>query len=559
MSEAKPLTLHDLSTEQRLALCFMVGSDSEAIADELEPFFGTGLGGVLWFRHHFNHIDTAQDCRAYMADLRGRFGPNPLGFMGVDQEGGQVERLPHWFFPTGCTALSYGRSRQLDLCRTVAEETARRLRWLGFNLNFAPTVDLNREQANPIIGVRAYGETVEAVMPFAQAVMAAHVQAGVLPVAKHFPGHGSGTVDSHLDLPVFGNWQPDELDPYTELIHNHDPALGAVLVAHGLYPALCERLGVDPSVVSSMNPGIIVQLLRDELGFGNGLVFSDDMTMGAIGKHTDPEEAALHVLDAGCDVLVYRQAQPLAWQVYSALLKRLRQGKLDEQRINEKAQRVWQTIQTLGAVDRPSFDEAALSKTYCHDLALGWAKQAMAEQHHYVPSPLPLSHKKTWALVAPNQLDMVHYRDDLRQAPPLEGWLTQAGLKPAMHFNYPLPGVSRQREPDGGSGSQWPVWAEHPLDALVFVAFNALLDEAQQRYYQRLVEAHPATKVVLVSVGMPTDGQVLVSGQSQTGMMGPWVHLCLPSYRPASQHALAQWLGAPPKGFESLSMAETTG
>lgn len=529
-----------LTLEQRLAQCFMVGSDSPNLMEEMDPFLKLGLGGIIWFRHHFNDFDGAEDIRDYFREVRTAFGKAPVSWMGLDQEGGQVERLPHWLFPTSLFALSFAQRGDLAFCQEVHRQIAQRLKWIGFNLNFAPTVDLNRERANPIIGVRAYGDEVETVVPYARAVMLAHKAAGVLPVVKHFPGHGSGLVDSHLDLPRFDAWQADELEPYRHLLAD---GMDAVLVAHGLYPALFESLGAKPTWPSSMNPAVVEGLLRSDLKFDGGLVFSDDMTMGAISERYDPQEAALMALQAGVDVLVYRRAQPEAWEVYQFLLQRIRQGKLSESLIEEKANRILAVVDRYDRVEAPVMDLEDWSKDACHQQAVSWARMGMRESHHYVPSPMPLSPKARWALVMPNQLHMVHYRDDLRQAPPLTEWCRRAGIVPTVTMSYPLDAM----EPWFSTPEEWPVWEGEGLDTIVFIGFNALKYPNQAAYYKRLMQAHPQAKRVLVSSGMPTDADVCPS---------PWVYLNLPSYRPAVQELLAQWLVSPPSGFDGFYPAQ---
>jgi len=491
----------DLSPEEKLAQLFLVGSDTADFTEEIEPFYRFGLGGLLLFRHHTQPFITAQELKDYLDHQHSQFQGAGLGFIGIDQEGGQVERIPHWYFPSGVLPVTLGLTQNVELCRKINNEVAKRLRWLGINLNFTPTVDLNVERHNPIIGVRAYGQTPQQVIPFAQVVMQSHLAQGVLPVAKHFPGHGSGTVDSHLDLPVFERWSDVELEPYKALIAE---GLPAVLVAHGVYPQLPKD--------------IISQLLRNQLNF-EGLVFTDDLTMGAIHKDADPVEVALNALTAGADVLVYRRAQPEAWLVFEALCARIKSGKLSESLIDDKLSRILTTQTRLKKVPATEVLDP-------ENPSLTWAQACLVELKHQYISPLPLNRDTRWALVYPDRNTMVHYAPDQAHGTDLPGWCQSYGISPVAKATYPV-----------FSKNSWtlPEW-EEALDVIVFVAFNSLLDTYQQAAYHQLRQRYPNAKLILASCGMPTDIDV---------MPDAWVHLALPSFRPSAMEAFAMWLTQP--------------
>ncbi len=519
--------MRSLNLEEKVAQLFMVGSDTPELLDEIEPFLRYGLGGVLLFRHHLQPFDTAVELRAYLSDLTARIKGSGLSFMGIDQEGGQIERLPHWLFPTGLMPVVYGLLDDPAFCYQVNLEVAQRLQWLGINLNFTPTVDLNTERMNPIIGARAYGQTADQVMPFTRAVIKAHLTAGVLPVAKHFPGHGSGTVDSHLDLPYFEAWQEEELIPYKTLI---DEGVPGVLVAHGLYPQLSKNLGERASIPASLSKIMIQHLLREQLGF-HGLIFTDDLMMGAIWNERDPIEVAVMALEAGADMLVYRRAQPEAWQVFEAMVSRVQQGKFPESLLDQKIERILAYNAQLKPVLPLAEASDSVSEAACHQLALTWAKHGLVELQHQFISPLPLSPEMPWALVAPDRQTMPHYALDRDHCKDLIGWCREYGIPPQVYQFYPVP-------------AEMPfsldTWENRAFHVIVFMAFNSLLSPQQQQYYEQLRRQHPEAKMIVASCGMPTDSDVLSN---------PWIHLQMPSLRPAALQAFAQWLVSEPKLF----------
>ncbi len=518
-----------LRLEEKVAQLFMLGSDSTDLTQEIEPFYRYGLGGLLLFRHHLQPFETAMDLRDFLSDQTHRFQGGPPPFVGIDQEGGQVERLPHWLFPTGIMPVVFGLKQDVHFCEQVHREVARRLRWLGFTLNFAPTVDLNKEVMNPIIGVRAFGSQANEVLPFARIVMKTHLEAGVLPVAKHFPGHGSGTIDSHLALPTFDHWSEEELAPYEALIQDQ---LSAVLAAHGLYPQLAKLLGADPKIPASLSQPMLTQLLRSKLKF-KGLIFTDDLMMGAVWGDSDPLEVALMALEAGADILVYRRALPEALYAFEALVSRVQQGKFSEALLDEKLERILNTKAFLAQVPVYDYPEVTVSNEACAALALQWAEAAFIEFHHQFISPLPFSTQSQWALVAPDRNTMRHYQPDAIKGRDLLGWCQYYGVSPKAHHLYPVTGDTPFIEE---------AWPQVPLDTLVFVAFNSHLHPEQVAYYEKLKSQHPQAKMILASCGMPTDRDVLSR---------PWIHVQLPSFRPAAMQAFVQWLITSPKSTAS--------
>ncbi len=524
--------------QEKVAQLFLVGSDTVDLNAELESFYQYGLGGLILFRHHLQPFDTAGDLRAFLTEQRHRFAGAGLGFIGIDQEGGQVERLPHWLFPTGLLPIVFGLKNDPTFCGQVNREVARRLRWLGFNLNFTPTVDLDTAFENPIIGVRAYGSTANHVLPFARTIIDTHLSAGVLPVAKHFPGHGSGTVDSHYDLPTFDAWSEEELIPYESLIREN--TLPAILAAHGLYPELARRLHADPGIPASLSNAILTGLLRQAFGF-NGLIFTDDLMMGAVWGQRDPAEVALEALEAGADMLVYRRAQPEAWLAFETIVSRVQRGKLSESVIDDRLERLMKTQAALNRVPMLDYAEESFSQEACHQQALEWARTGLTELHHQFISPLPLTQATQWALVMPDRRTMRHYDPDSKHGLDLLGWCQHYGVVPVASQTYPI-------TPAADFTAQ--TWAGQAINTIVFIAFNSHLNPGQVEHYERLKASHPNAKVILASCGMPHDKDVLSK---------PWVHIQLPSFRPAAMQAFVQWLISTPRQtdtVQSLSLPE---
>jgi beta-N-acetylhexosaminidase len=268
-----------------------VPDDVLALAEEGGP------GGIILFDRNCPTLEALLSLTAAARAL----GPDVLVM--VDHEGGRVHRLPPPFtrFPP---AAAVGRSGEPRLAAAVARAMARELRAAGFDSGLAPVLDCLLAPASAVIGERAFGADPDVVAACGVACVEAMLAEGLVPVAKHFPGHGRTALDSHLTLPDVGATLADleraDLRPFRAALAAGCPT---VLVAHVRYRAL------DPALPASLSPGVIGGLLRGRLGF-SGLVLSDDLEMGAVAGTEGVAGAAVRFLAAGGDLaLVCRSAE----------------------------------------------------------------------------------------------------------------------------------------------------------------------------------------------------------------------------------------------------------
>jgi beta-N-acetylhexosaminidase len=277
-----------------LAFGFEETTLSEAISAVVDE---AGLGGIVFFTRNCPDLDTV----LALTEAARRLGPDVLVLL--DHEGGRVHRLPPPFtrFPP---AAAIGRVGDPDLAAAVARAMARELRAAGFDSGLAPVLDCLTDSGSVAIGDRAYASDPETVAACGAAFVGAALAEGLIPVAKHFPGHGRTAVDSHVALPEvdapLAELEGTELVPFRRAL-----AAGclAVLMAHVRYPAL------DPDWPASMSPEVIGRLLRRGMGFG-GLVLSDDLEMDAVRTGWGVGGAAVRFVQAGGDLaLVCRQAE----------------------------------------------------------------------------------------------------------------------------------------------------------------------------------------------------------------------------------------------------------
>jgi len=261
------------------------------------------IGGVVLFDRDLalktgeRNIRSPRQVKKLIAALQNAAAV-PL-LVAVDQEGGQVARLKEKHgFPATVTPQSLGDLDDPGETRRQAGTIAAALAKAGFNLNFAPLVDLNVNPANPIIGryQRSFSADPDTVTRHALAVIEAQREHGVASCLKHFPGHGSSRQDSHLGFTdVSATWAPLELAPYRELI------------AHGLADAIMTahifNRRLDPEFPATLSKKIITGLLRKEMRFA-GVVISDDMEMKAISAEYNRKTALALALNAGIDIIL---------------------------------------------------------------------------------------------------------------------------------------------------------------------------------------------------------------------------------------------------------------
>jgi beta-glucosidase-like glycosyl hydrolase/CubicO group peptidase (beta-lactamase class C family) len=232
-------------------------------------------------------------------------------------------------------AMTLGAADDTALTRSIAQEMGRELRSVGIHVNFAPVVDVNSNPANPVIGNRSFGESVERVslqgVAFAQGLQ----DVGILATAKHFPGHGDTDADSHLTLPTIAHSRDRldsvELEPFRALT---EAGVGAMMAAHLYIPSLDST----PGQPSTLSPAIVSDLLRGELGF-DGIVFTDAMTMKGFEDFSTTETPHVDALLAGNDVLLF--PGPPA-EVLNEVLGAVEAGQLDSAFIAQKCLRVLQ-------------------------------------------------------------------------------------------------------------------------------------------------------------------------------------------------------------------------
>ncbi len=253
---------------------------SEEVLNLIEEF---GIGGVILFKRN---IEDPTQIRELIKLLQ-KSSKIPL-FIAIDHEGGRISRLdkPFTKFPSAAIISS------LEEAYSIGKTMGKELKDVGINMNLAPVLDINNNPNSPI-GDRSFGNDPQKVAVFGNSMINGMKDMGIIPVAKHFPGYGSISIDPHLELP-YRNLNRENISPFKYVIEN---GVEAIMTAHVIYK------DIDVSMPATMSKNIIDGILRKELGF-RGLVITDDLEMGAISKNFPIEEVAIKGIEAGNDILL---------------------------------------------------------------------------------------------------------------------------------------------------------------------------------------------------------------------------------------------------------------
>lgn len=382
--------LAGMSVEDKVGQLFIpvvYGSRAGASSQENRARFGVDTpaevvrkyhpGGIILFPWAGN-ISSAKQVAALTTGLREASSTTPL-LIGVDQENGRVARLGSLVtrLPGAGAIGATGDTRN---ARDAARVTGEELRALGISLDFAPVADVNVNPHNPVIGPRAYGADPAKVSAMVGAAVDGFHAAGIASVAKHFPGHGDTSVDSHTGLPVIRHtmerWKRLDAPPFRAAIEH---GVDAIMTAHVVMPEL-DPSG-DPATLSHR---IVTGLLRGELGF-DGVITTDALDMAGVRKKYGDAEVAVRAILAGVDVLLM---PPDLDKAYGAVLKAVKSGRITERRLDESVTRILRLKDKRGVFEPVRTDPGSLKSAEHLKVAERVAAGGQARAQSLEPRPM---------------------------------------------------------------------------------------------------------------------------------------------------------------------------
>ena len=328
------MEVNELSIKEKIGQMVIIGMDTNYITDRIKNMIQNyKIGGVILYRKNFS---TYQDMLKLIKELKELNKENKIPlFISIDQEGGRVNRMPKELknLPSANRIASYGGEKLVAESANIIGEV---LHKSGFNLNFAPVLDIKRFKNQTAIGDRSFSNEKECVTKCGIATMKALQANNIVPVVKHFPGHGATKQDSHYFLPVISapmkQIEDEDMYPFEQAIKN---GADAVLVGHLLI------MGVTGIYPASLSRKFITKYLRVKYRY-NGLIVTDDLKMKAIKLFYGPDLAVRKAFEAGNDIIVFRFNKDEEERVLNKIYTLVEIGKIKESRINRSVKRIIQ-------------------------------------------------------------------------------------------------------------------------------------------------------------------------------------------------------------------------
>ncbi|MFH1812098.1 MAG: beta-N-acetylhexosaminidase [Pseudomonadota bacterium] len=348
--------LAGMSLEQKIGQLMFVDFVGTHSTDAIvELISDKHVGGIALFSHNIKNRDQV---RRLLDAIHGLDTGGIPPFISVDQEGGNVVRIKDGdaVLPS---AMALGATRSVKLAETAGRVVGRDLRALGFTMNLAPVLDVNSNPRNPVIGIRSYGEDPELVADIGVAYIRGLRVAGVIGVAKHFPGHGATKSDSHYGLPSLpydlAHLRRVELVPFERSIEG---GLEALMTAHIALPNIAE----SPDLPSTLSYRILTEVLRDQMGY-DGIVITDGLEMRGIVEKYGLGSAAVQAIQAGADMVLVVWTAERKEEVRQALLQAVQRGEIPESRVDLSVRRILAAKARHHILPSQHFDPPAVSRS----------------------------------------------------------------------------------------------------------------------------------------------------------------------------------------------------
>ena len=319
-----------MSLEEKIGQMMFVGINGTILGENTKNTLASmHVGGIILFDRNMEDREQVKALNASLQNLILNTYSLPL-FLSVDQEGGLVTRMKQHAY-TAPAATAIGATGKAENAYTEANKTGKDIRELGFNLDFAPVLDIGSRMHG-----RTYGTTPQQVTAFGEQACRGLRDSGVLFTIKHFPGMGRSETDPHTEKSVVNVPQEtilqEDLQPFRHIIDQYPHHQFMVMAGHIRYPAFDAK-------PASLSPVILKQLLRNQLGY-QGIVITDDLDMGAVSEGFKPEEIGIVAIQAGTDIILSCHNPEIQQRIYRSTLQAVKDGKLSQADIDASVRRI---------------------------------------------------------------------------------------------------------------------------------------------------------------------------------------------------------------------------
>ena len=319
-----------MSLEEKIGQMMFVGIHGTTLTENTKKTLAEmHVGGVILFDRNMENREQVKELNTSLKALTLNTCSLPL-FLSIDQEGGLVTRMKQHAY-TAPPASEIGATGKPEEAYKHANETGKDIRELGFNLDFAPVLDISSRMHG-----RCYGTTPRQVTVFGEQACRGLKDSGVLFTIKHFPGMGRSETDPHTEKSVVNVPQQtilqEDLQPFRHIIDQYPHYQFMVMAGHIRYPAFDSK-------PASLSPVILKQMLRSQLGY-QGIVITDDLDMGAVSEGYKPEEIGIVAIQAGTDILLSCHDPAVQQRIYRSTLQAVKDGKLSQADIDSSVRRI---------------------------------------------------------------------------------------------------------------------------------------------------------------------------------------------------------------------------
>ena len=317
-----------MSQTEKIGQMVMIGIQGTKVDDDsLYMLNQYHMGGVILFDRN---MESPEQVKQLTSDLQAQSNEKVPLFIGIDEEGGDVVRMAEKLTPPP-SQKEIGATGDIEQAKTWAIKTAKSLKDMGINVNFAPVADVGSNDK------RSYSTDANTVIDFVRAATKGYQQENIIYSLKHFPGIGKGKVDSHIDSSSIDVAKEvlmtEDILPFKTIIDESDPNDYFILVSHLKYLAL------DEEYPASLSSKIMTDLLRNKLGY-KGIIITDDMEMGAVANHNDFRSIGVNAVKAGADIVLVCHEYEHQQEVYLGLLDAVNNGEISQERIDESIKRI---------------------------------------------------------------------------------------------------------------------------------------------------------------------------------------------------------------------------